>query len=134
MGILIDSSVIIHVERTGVELPGFIEGREDEDIFLSVVSASELLHGAHRATDPRVKAKRTAFVEGVLSAFPILPVDLPTARAHAQLWSDLRSRGDMIGIHDAWLAAACLAHGLRVATLNAREFERVPGLDVEVWK
>jgi predicted nucleic acid-binding protein len=39
----------------------------------------------------------------------------------------------MIGVHDSWLAATCLAHGLRLATGNLREFKLVPGLDVEQW-
>ncbi|MGH7504011.1 MAG: hypothetical protein ACRELX_00095 [Longimicrobiales bacterium] len=39
----------------------------------------------------------------------------------------------MIGSHDLWLAAACLAHGLEIATANIREFGRVPGLTVDAW-
>ncbi|MCX6348398.1 MAG: type II toxin-antitoxin system VapC family toxin [Candidatus Aureabacteria bacterium] len=134
MGILIDSSVFINVERSGTDVSAYIKGREEEDAFLSVIAASELLHGVHRAADPQTKAKRLAFVEGVLAAFPVLAIDLATARSHAQLWADLARRGKMIGVHDAWLAAACLAHGLRLATFNVREFKRVPGLDVEEWK
>jgi tRNA(fMet)-specific endonuclease VapC len=40
----------------------------------------------------------------------------------------------MIGAHDAWLAATCLAHGLTLVTGNVREFQRVHGLRVEEWK
>jgi tRNA(fMet)-specific endonuclease VapC len=72
-------------------------------------------------------------VEAVLAAFPILEIDLATARSHAQLWSDLVERGQMIGVHDLWLAATCLAHGLTLVTGNEREFRRVPGLQLEVW-
>ena len=134
MGILIDSSVLIHAERSGADLSSCIRDREEEDAFLSVVSASELLHGVHRASTPEARAKRLAFVEGILSALPVLEIDLATARSHAQLWADLARRGKMIGVHDSWLAATCLAHGLRIATGNLREFGRVPGLDVEEWK
>lgn len=42
-------------------------------------------------------------------------------------------RPERIGPHDLWLAAAALAHGLTLATGNLREFDRVPGLDVEAW-
>ncbi len=133
MGILIDSSVLIHFERSGADISVYVKGREDEDAFISVVTASELLHGVHRAADRKSKAKRLAFVEGILAALPVLPIDLATARSHAQLWADLAQRGKMIGVHDSWLAATCLAHGLRMATHNVREFQRVPGLDVEKW-
>ncbi len=134
MGILIDSSVFIHFERSGTDLTAYVEGREEEEVFLSVISASELLHGVHRAGDKQIKAKRLAFVEGLLTALPVLGIDLATARSHSQLWADLAQQGKMIGAHDSWLAATCLAHGLRLATSNSREFTRVPGLDVEKWE
>jgi tRNA(fMet)-specific endonuclease VapC len=134
MGILIDSSILIHFERLGTDISAYVRGREGEDAFLSVISASELLHGVHRAADRKIKATRLAFVEGVLTAIPVLPVDLAVARSHAQLWADLAQQGKMIGVHDSWLAATCLAHGLRLATSNVREFKRVPGLDVEKWE
>ncbi len=133
MGVLIDSSVLIHFERAGTDISACVKGREEDEAFLSVISASELLHGVHRATDQRIKAKRLAFVEGILAAMPVLDIDLGTARSHSQLWAELARQGKMIGVHDSWLAATCLAHGLRLATSNLREFERVPGLDVEKW-
>ena len=134
MGVLIDSSILINVERDRTDISSFVAGREDEDAFISVVSASELLHGVHRATDAGTRARRLAFVEGVIAAIPVLGIDLAVARSHAQLWSDLTKRGTMIGVHDSWLAATCLAHGLRLATDNLRDFKRVPGLTVESWR
>ena len=134
MGVLIDSSVLIHFERSGTDVSTYVKGREEEDAFLSAISASELLHGVHRAANKKIKAKRLAFVEGVLAALPILVIDLSTARSHSHLWAGLAQQGKMIGAHDSWLAATCLAHGLRLATSNLREFKRVPGLDVEKWE
>ena len=134
MGVLIDSSVLIHFERSGTDISVYVEDREEEQVFLSVISASELLHGVHRARDKRIKAKRLAFVEGLVGALPVLAIDLARARSHSLLWADLAQKGKMIGVHDSWLAATCLAHDLRLATSNLREFERVPGLDVEKWE
>ena len=39
----------------------------------------------------------------------------------------------MIGVHDSWIAAQCIEHGLTLVTRNVREFNRVPGLSVEQW-
>jgi tRNA(fMet)-specific endonuclease VapC len=133
MGILIDASVLIEHERGRLELTRHLENREDEEFFLSVVTASELLHGIYRAKDAGVRARRSAWVEALLERFPLLPVDLVIARAHAQVWAELANRGQMIGPHDLWLAASCVAHGLTMVTANLREFERVPGLEVEAW-
>jgi tRNA(fMet)-specific endonuclease VapC len=133
MAVLIDASILIEAERGRLDIEPHVAGQGDEEAFLSVVTASELLHGVHRATLPDVRAKRSAFVEGVLERFSLLSVDLACARAHAQLWAELRQAGALIGPHDLWLAATCVAHGLTMVTGNVREFARVPGLKLEVW-
>lgn len=133
MGVLIDASILIEAERGRLDLEPHVARRPDDESFLSVITASELLHGVHRAVEPRRRARRSAFVEGILERFPILQVDLATARAHAQVWSDLSATGLLIGPHDLWLAAACIAHGLTMVTANVREFGRVPGLQVDQW-
>ena len=133
MGLLIDTSVFIDHERGRLDLVGLVAGREDEEVFVSVITASELLHGAHRARDSRTRATRSAFVEAILAEFPLLPIDVLVARTHAQLWAELANRGALIGAHDLWLAATCVGRGLSLATGNIREFGRVPGLDVEDW-
>lgn len=133
MGVLIDASVLIENERQRLDLDRHLEHRRQEEFFLSVITASELLHGVHRAEDARRRARRSAWVEGILESFVVLSVDLGTARAHAQLWAELAARGQIIGPHDLWLAASCIAHGLTMVTANVREFDRVPGLQVETW-
>ena len=133
MAVLIDASILIEAERGRLDLESHVAQRQDEEFFLSVITASELLHGVHRAVQPEVRTKRAAFVEGILERFPLLPVELATARAHAQVWAELMTAGQMIGPPDLWLAATCIAHGLTMVTANVREFTRVPGLKVEVW-
>lgn len=136
MGVLIDATVLIEWERGALDPVARASGREDEPFFLSMITVSDLLHGVHRAGDraDRIgRARRSAFVEAVIDRFPLLAIDLPTARTHAEVWAELASTGRLIGPHDLWLAAAALAHGLTLATANVREFERVPGLVVEDW-
>ena len=133
MAVLIDASILIEAERGRLDLEPHVARHGEEEVFLSVVTASELLLGVHRATQPDGRARRSAFVEGILERFPLLPVDLACARAHARLRADLRQAGTLIGPHDLWLAATCVAHGLTMVTGNARELARVPGLELEVW-
>ena len=133
MAVLIDASILIEAERGRLELESHVAQRQEEEFFLSVITASELLHGVHQAVQPEVRTKRSAFVEAILERFPLLPVDIVTARAHAQLWATLAAAGQMIGAHDLWLAATCLAYGFTMVTANVREFARVPGLAVEDW-
>ena len=134
MAVLIDASILIEYERGRLNLERHLAQRQQNEFFLSVVTASELLHGVHRAVQSGVRTKRSALVEALLERFPLLAIDLATARAHAQLWAELTVAGNVIGPNDLWLAATCLAHGLTMVTANVREFSRVPGLIVEVWE
>ena len=133
MGIIIDTSILIDFERGFIDMTPHIKGREQEEFYISVITASELLHGVFRAKDLDIRSRRSAFVEGILERFSIIPIDLSTARIHSQLWADLESQGIMIGLHDLWLAAACISNGHTLVTSNLREFERVPGLKIECW-
>jgi tRNA(fMet)-specific endonuclease VapC len=75
VGSLLDTSVLIGYGRTGV-LPPL---PDEDEVAISVVTASELLHGVHRAKTADQRATREAFVAVTLSAIPVLPFDLDTA-------------------------------------------------------
>jgi tRNA(fMet)-specific endonuclease VapC len=92
-----------------------------------------LARGAHRAAAAAIRTRRLAFVEAILARFPLLEIDLEVARAHAGLWSSLAQKGEMIDVHDSWIAATCIAHDLTLVTGNPREFDRAPGLGIENW-
>jgi tRNA(fMet)-specific endonuclease VapC len=127
MAVLIDTTVLVNTERRGQSLDQAIG---DEDRAISVITASELLHGVHRAQTGSVRARRSAFVEHVISSIEPLPITTAIARAHAQIWAELERDGNLIGAHDLWIAATALSHGMDVATANSRDFGRVPGLNV----
>ncbi len=140
MGTLLDSTFFIQLERAlkrqaTEDAMAAVSGRlarelgADEEVGIAAITASELLHGVHRAT-PEHRARREAFVEAVLEAFPTVPFDLRTARVHSRLWADLSAAGSDIGPHDRLVAATALAHGWRLATSNLRHFRHVSGLDL----
>ncbi len=125
---ILDTSVLIAAERQTIRFEAFLENLSDEPVAMAAITASELLHGCHRATDAGTRARRSAFVDSVLDLIPVLPFGLSEARRHAALWADLMREGAMIGPHDLLIAATALARGETLATLNQREFARVPGL------
>lgn len=127
MAVLIDTSVLVNAERRGQSLDRAIG---DDERAISAITVSELLHGVHRATDERIRVRREAFVEHLLASIEALPVTMAVARAHASVWASLERKGTLIGAHDLWIGATALAHGMRVATANPGEFERIPGLTV----
>ena len=44
-----------------------------------------------------------------------------------------RLAGTPVDARDLWFAATRITHVLMMVTANARELERVPGLQVETW-
>ncbi len=130
MAHLIDSSVVITLERRGLRPSALKAATSNEPAALASITASELLVGVHRASSAQRRARREAFVEAVFSAFPILSFDLLTARVHARLGAELMAAGQPIGAHDLLIAATALTHGYAVLTENTRDFDRVPGLAV----
>jgi len=128
VGVVLDTSVLVAAERGAVRFEALLESLGEESVAVAAITASELLHGCHRASDPGVRARRAAFVDGLLDALPVLPFGLPEARRHAELWAELARTGSVIGPHDLLIAATALAHGHALVTFNQREFSRAPGL------
>jgi tRNA(fMet)-specific endonuclease VapC len=140
MGTVLDTTVFIELERAMRGLPAERAMKEvsqrladqlgeNEEVGIAAITASELLHGVHRATEEH-RGRREAFVEAVLVAFPALPFDLLVARVHARLWAGLASSGADVGAHDRLVAATAMSAGWRVGSANARHFNRIPGLDI----
>jgi len=140
VGTLLDTTVFIDLERAVRRLPpgkamAEVSGRleeqlgPDDEVGIAAITASELLHGVHRAT-PEYRARREAFVEAVLAAFPPLPFDLLAARSHARIWAELAATGQNVGAHDRLVAATAITAGWRVGTANLRHFDRIAGLDI----
>lgn len=142
MGTVLDTTVFVEFERATRTVPaghamqavgdrlGDCLGRDDE-VAIATITASELQHGVHRATEEH-RARREAFVAAVLDAFPVLSFDLLVARVHARLWAGLASSGADVGAHDRIVAATAISVGWQVGTANMRHFGRVPGLDAKL--
>lgn len=126
MAVLIDTGLLVDLER-GVTNPDVERAIGEEDRAISVITVSELLHGVHRASGAQ-RARRSAFVEHLLAGMRAIEITEQIARVHAEIWSQLAARGEVIGAHDLWIAATALAHGMGLASGNTREFKRVPGL------
>lgn len=133
MGVLIDTSVLIAGEKADFGVRELRSVANEERCFISAITASELLVGVYRATHPVARMRRSRRVEEFMDDFEIIPVELSVAQVHARLWTELALLGTPIGPNDLWIAASALTHGLAIATLNVREFQRVPGLTVEPW-
>jgi len=133
MGALIDSSILIAAERGKLDLEAQLRKHGDEPVAIAAVTASELLHGIHRASTAAQRARREAFVEKVIAELPVIAFDLVAARIHARLWAELAGKGIAVGAHDLVIAATALAIGYDVATHDLRIFPKIAGVKTLRW-
>ena len=131
MASLIDSSVLVDVERGRTELGALLAERGDRGVAMAAITAAELLHGVHRLRVSKRKTRAEAVVETLLASIPVVPFDLVCARAHARLGAELARRGTSVGTHDLMIGATAIARGFSVMTLDRRSFPRIPGLEIE---
>jgi tRNA(fMet)-specific endonuclease VapC len=130
---LIDTSVIIAIERGQFDPTLLNAADEDEPIAIAAITASELLHGVHRLTSAVARTRAERFVEHVLDAIPVIAFDLDIARVHARLDAELSARGVSVGDADLMIAATAVWLDYGVATRDLRSFPRIQGLDIVKW-
>lgn len=128
MGLILDTSILIAVERGRFDYKSFLQSQADEPVYVAAITAAELWFGVELADTPEHRHRRAAMIERHLSDLAVLDFDFAVARHHARLWAALRDGGNLIGAHDLQIAATALCHQFSLATLNHDEFARVPAL------
>lgn len=100
------------------------------DVCISAITKSELLYGVE--VSPRRTQNATA-LKAFLTYLEVLPFSDDAATHYAQIRADLKTRGQMIGANDLFIAAHARSLGLRLVTNNTAEFGRVKGLALDNW-
>ena len=130
MDLILDTSVLIAVQRGAIHLGALLQRRPGTGIAVAAITIGELFFGVERAPTPALGMRRAAFADWVCETVPVLPFGVAEARRYAALRAHLAHGGAMIGAHDLEIAATAIARGYGVLTLDARDFRRVPGLEV----
>ena len=128
MGVVLDTSVLIAAEKGRLDLSALFSVIGEEPVMIAAITASELLHGVERARTAEIQERRSRYVEWIINNLGVAAFGIPEARAHARLWAQLSVQGQSIGPYDLLVAATALSLGFSLATLNKKEFKRVPGL------
>ena len=134
MGIVLDSSVIVAAERRGHTVREILEqvkaAQGEIEIGGSVVTIAELVHGAYRSKTEAQQQRRLEFIERLSSDVPVHPVTLDIARLAGRIEGQQEAIGVQFAFEDLLIGVTALHLGYQVATLNLRDFQRIPGLSV----
>jgi tRNA(fMet)-specific endonuclease VapC len=132
MGLILDSSIIIAAERRGRTVWQILDqvrsAQGEVEVGLSVVTIAELVHGAYRAKTQEQRDRRLEFIERLASDVPVYPVTLEIARLTGRIEGQEEAKGVQLAFEDLLIGVTALHLGYSIATLNVRDFQRVPGL------
>jgi predicted nucleic acid-binding protein len=131
VGVIIDTSVWVDVERGRLAPADVAAITGEEPVYVAPPVLAELEYGIHRAATASQRHRRTAAVARIKRK-PCLIIDAETGLTFGRLAADLDSKGRPSAhkVQDLWLAALAVQHDLKILTGNAKDFEGIPGLTI----
>lgn len=134
LGIVLDSSILIAAERRKLTPEQAIETVQqavgEVPIALCSVTVAEIGHGIYRADTHETRSRRRKFLDELKATVPIYPVTEITAEIVAQIGGDQAAKGINLPLGDLIIGACALELGYAIGTSNARDFNRIPGLNI----
>jgi predicted nucleic acid-binding protein len=134
MGLILDSSILIAGERRGETVRQMMQRivgtGGDAECALSAISIIEVTHGIYRARTDADRSQRRAFADELARDMIVHPDSLAIAQVAGRIEGEQAAKGVSIAVEDLIIGATALHLGFDVATLNVRDFQRIPGLNL----
>ncbi len=132
MGLVMDTSALVDLERTGAPLETLLRDAGDEPVVLPAIVLAELLVGARLAPTAPVASQRRAKVDALTARVPLVEFGREIADCWADLFATLQRHGALIPANDLAVAATAVQLGFDVlaGTRDERHFRQVPGVRV----
>jgi tRNA(fMet)-specific endonuclease VapC len=103
-------------------------------LVLSVMVLAELEFGAFKAREVSGTRRFMETVTKLKQSLPPEPLQEDFVLHYSRTRLHLECQGNKIGDRDLIIASHALALGATIITRNLREFQRIPGLNVENWQ
>jgi tRNA(fMet)-specific endonuclease VapC len=117
--IVVDTDVIIDFFRDISPAAGvFSELISSERAAITAISVFELYAGVEGA-------KRLREIETLVQEIIILPLNVIEAAMGGRIYTQLKSKGKLIGAHDILIAAICIANDVPLYTKNIAHFSEI---------
>jgi tRNA(fMet)-specific endonuclease VapC len=134
MGLILDSTVVIAAERRGDTVVQLLQqiaaAAGDQQIAISSVGLTELVHAIYRAPAAHLRLRREDFIRDLLADVEVIPYTQSTAMLAGKIDGEQRALGVTIPSMDLLIGVTALEIGYSVVTSNLRHFQLIPGLTV----
>ena len=128
---MLDSNICIYAMKNKPEkVLRRLREELDNGVCISSITLAELEYGMKHSSNP---AKNEQALLRFLVPFSVLPFGSTAAAEYGEIRAYLQSQGTPIGPLDMLIAGYARAEKMILVTNNVREFERVPGLELENW-
>src|SRR5437868_1889680 len=116
--ILVDTSILIdYYRKTDKEKSTWIAlVRQEYSFAISAITKYEIYSGA--------TPNQVTFWETILQAITVIALDEISIDAAVNINNGLKRKRKQIDLADLFIASTAVAHGLSLATLNKKHFER----------
>jgi tRNA(fMet)-specific endonuclease VapC len=121
--ILVDTNIIIEVLKNNKGIIKHIDSIGIDRVVVSCITVMELYYGALNKVDLRNTKK-------YLKAFEVIKINHKISKLAIDL-IEKYSKGYNLNLPDAFIAATSIVSGLKLYTLNVKDFRYIEGL--ELW-
>jgi len=127
MKVILDTCVISELvtKKPNPQVVAFVDGLDDDDIFLSVITIGEIIKGIEKLADsPRKLELHRWLHDDLLARFQgrILPLDTDTVIGWGELTARTESTGKPMPAIDSLIAATALTNKMTLVTRNVSDF------------
>ena len=131
MKLMLDTNICIYIikQQPGAVLKRFLE-YQIGDIGISSITLSELRYGVAKSTH---KEKNTKALDEFITPLEVVSFNDEAAHVYGDIRATLEKAGTPIGSMDMLIAAHAVSLGIPLVTNNAREFMRIPALNIIDW-
>ncbi|OGU13099.1 MAG: twitching motility protein PilT [Geobacteraceae bacterium GWC2_53_11] len=131
MKLMLDTNICIYIikQQPAAVLKRFLEYRIG-DIGISSITLSELRYGVAKSTH---QEKNTKALDEFITPLEVVSFDEEAAHVYGDIRATLEKAGTPIGSMDMLIAAHAVSLGIPLVTNNAREFIRIPALNIIDW-
>ena len=131
MKYMLDTNICIYAIKNKPEsVLKRLKNNLDSGLCISAITLAELEHGVEKSANPE---KNALALFQFLAILKVLPFDDLAAVEYGKICAFLQKKGTSIGTMDMLIAAHARTENFVLVTNNVREFERVPGLQIENW-
>lgn len=131
MKYLLDTNIIIYaIKGTYPAIPEHFRHVPAQTIAVPSVVVGEIEYGARKSISYE---KTMAIYRAFINTFEVVSFNQSAAVRYGEIRNSLERAGTPIGGNDMQIAAIALAEGAILVTHNTKEFERIPGLQLQDW-